>query len=218
MVVAGLGRRAGRLLLARPLLSSQRRGRLEGVRRGVRSALVPGAVLLGVVLSGTLVLQSTEAAFTATTGNGTGWSSGTVVLGADDGGTALFTASGLVPGSTGTRCIRVTYSGTITPSAMRLYATSVTGSLAGYVDFVIERGSGAGNTGNFGSCAGFSGSTIYTGTAAALPTTFATGVGSFSPAPSSFTVYRFTYTVQAGTPSAQQGQSATVTFRWEAQS
>ena len=195
------------------------RERAGSARRGLRSALVPASVLLGVVVSAGLVLQSTEAAFTATTSNNAnGWTSGSVVLGADDGGTALFTATGLVPGSTGTRCIKVTYSGTITASALRLYATSVTGSLAGYVDFTIEKGSGVGNTGSFGSCAGFSGSTIYSGTASALPTTFATGVGSFSPTTGQFAVYRFTYTVQAGTPSAQQGQNATVTFRWEAQS
>ena len=146
------------------------------------------------------------------------WAAGAVTLGDDDNGTALFTATGLLPGSTGSNCIRVTYAGTVT-STVRLFATSVTGSLAGDVDLVVEQGNGAGNTGGFGSCTGFSGTEIYSGTLAAFPTAYGTGRGSFAPtANGQYAVYRFTYTLNASAPTARQGTSAGAAFRWESRS
>ncbi len=193
--------------------------RPRGRSRGrLRLVLAPVAALLGVVMSGTMVVQGTEAAFTGRTGNpGSGWTAGAVTISDDDNGTALFTATGLLPGATGSTCIRVTYSGGVAAS-VRLHA-SVTGSLAPHVDLVVEQGDGVGNTGGFGSCTGFSGLQVYSGTLSAFPTTFAGGSGTFAPTASGqFAVYRFTYTLNAATPSAQQGTTASATFQWESRS
>ncbi len=187
-------------------------------RGRLRLLLTPAAALLGVVLSGTMVVQGTEAAFTGRTTNpGNGWVAGAVTISDDDNGTAVFTVAGVLPGATGSTCIRVTYAGGVAAS-VRLHA-SVTGTLAPHVDLVVEQGSGAGNTGGFGSCTGFSGLQVYSGTLSAFPTTFAGGSGTFAPTASGqFAVYRFTYTHNAATPSAQQGASASATFQWESRS
>jgi len=190
------------------------------VRR--RRVAAGSAVLVGLLLSGVLIMSRTQAAFTGTTANpASSWQAGTVVLGDDDSGAALFSATGLLPGDTASKCIKVSYTGNLT-STVKLYVTSSSGSLAPYVDLVVEQGTGGGNTGTYaGGCGGFSGTTLYSGTVAGFATassTFATGVGTFAPSSSgSFEVYKFTYTLDAATPSAQQAQSATATFQWEAQ-
>src|SRR3712207_7319239 len=43
----------------------------------------------------------------------------------DDSGSAMFTATGLKPGSTGTKCIQVTYGGSLA-AAVKLYVSSST--------------------------------------------------------------------------------------------
>jgi hypothetical protein len=185
-----------------------------------RSVVIGSAALCGLLLTGALIMQRTQAAFTGTTSNSANsWQAGTITLGDDDTGAALFSASDLLPGATGSRCISVTYTADVA-STVKLYVASSSGSLAPYVDLVVEEGSGAGNTGGFGAgCAGFSGASIYTGTLSAFAsasTSHATGVGTFAPAASTdVRVYRFTYTLSAATPSAQQGQSASAVFQWE---
>ena len=80
-----------------------------------RKTLVAAAVPAAFLLSGALVWEASYAAFTDTTSNdNNSWTAGSVTITDNDGGSALFTASGLVPGTTGARCITVTYSGTVT--------------------------------------------------------------------------------------------------------
>jgi hypothetical protein len=178
------------------------------------------AVAAGLATSGVLVVSSTEAAFTARSSNGgNSWTTGVVTLADDDSGQALFTVTNLLPGDTGSKCIRVTYSGTVTAS-VKLFATSVTGTLAPDLRIVVTQGAGGGNVGAFGTCAGgFSGTTIYDGALSAFPTTWAGGLGSFAPTGAGqFTVYRFDYELPSGTPSDRQGRPAAVDFRWESRS
>lgn len=178
------------------------------------------AALFGVLVTGTLVMARTQAAFTASAANpANAWTAGTVTLGDDDSGGALFSAAGLLPGDTGSRCITVTYTGDVT-SSVKLYATTSTGGLGPYVNLVVEEGSGGGNTGSFaGGCTGFSGSTLYSGTMAAFAaakTGFASGVGSFAPSTNgAVKVYKFTWELDPAAPSAVQGTSVTTTFQWE---
>jgi hypothetical protein len=190
-------------------------------RRRAGAVAVATAVAAGLLGSGAFVWQGTNAAFTSTTSNGANnWTAGAVTIGDDDTSQALFTASALVPGSTGSKCIKVTYSGNVT-SAVRLYVASSSGSLASYLDLVVEEGSGVGNVGDFASCGSFSGTTVYSGTLATMASTktaFGSGVGSFAPtAAGQFRVYKFTYTLSASTPDSQQSQSASATFQWESQ-
>lgn len=48
-----------------------------------------------------------------------------------DGGNALFTAAGLVPGSTRTECIDVTYTGSVTTTGTKSHVSSLTDSDGG---------------------------------------------------------------------------------------
>jgi hypothetical protein len=176
-------------------------------------------VTIGMLAASALVWRSSQAAFTATTNNASNsWTAGTVVLTDDDSAAAMFTAVGLIPGSTGQKCIRVTYGGDVT-SAVKMYVSANTGvPMQPYIDLVIEEGTG---TGTFASCTGFtSTSTLYTGTlatAAASNTTYGTGWSTWSPtAATQNRTYRITYTMNAATPDAQQGNTSTATFQWEA--
>jgi len=187
------------------------------VRRDVRAIVL--AVVLGLLASGAMVWQGTSAMFTASTSNAANsWTLGTVTLADDDSAGALFSASGLLPGSTDSNCITVTYSGTVA-TAVKLYASAATdaSSVAQYVDVTIEEGTGGG----FGSCGAFvPSSTIYTGTLSnftSTSTAYGNGVGTWAPSAPGSSVYRISYTLNAATPGNKQGAATTATFQWEAQ-
>lgn len=189
----------------------------------LKAAAVPVALLA----SGALVFQSSSAAFSATTSNpANSWASGSVALTDDDGGTspttgtAMFTATRLKPGSTGTKCIVVTSQGTVA-STLKLYASGVatTQAMSTYLNLNVEEGAG----GSFGSCTGFtSASTTFTGTLAAFAAKadYATAVGAYplTGTPPETRSYRITYTLDAATPNTVQGGTAAATFVWETQS
>jgi hypothetical protein len=164
-----------------------------------------------------LVVTKTRAAFDATTQNGSNaFSAGTVTLTDDDSGTAMFNATTMKPLDTVVHCITVTYSGTITPAAIRMHATVGGTGADAYLNLTVEDGSG----GSFGSCTGFSASsTLYNGTLngfVAAHSNWATGLAVWNPSttPSSHTL-RFTATLQDN--NAAQGLTATAVFTWEAQ-
>jgi hypothetical protein len=119
-----------------------------------RAILGFGAAPLAILLAGGLVWQSSYAAFTATTRSaGNSWSAGAVTLTDDDRGAAAFTATELVPGSTGTKCIVVTSTATV-PGEVRSYVTNLSTSgaaLADRITFKLEAGTG----GSFNDCTGF---------------------------------------------------------------
>jgi hypothetical protein len=175
-------------------------------------------ILGGLFTSLTLVWGASGATFTSSTSSsGNSWSAGTVTIGDDDTGTAMFALTNLIPGSTGSRCIVVSYSGSVAAD-IKLYTTaaSSTGTLGSYLDVTVEQGTG----GSFaGGCGAFvSASTIFTGTLtvfAATVTNFSTGIGTFTPAGSGQTsVYKVTYTLQDN--NAAQGLSGGIGFSWEA--
>lgn len=182
---------------------------------GIRLRRGAGALLAFAVLgAGWLVWDASQAAFTRTTANnGNSWTAGQVTL-SNDAATAMFTASGLVPGSTDSRCITVTYAGNVA-AGVKLYATNYTGTLGPYLNLTVEMGTG----GSFGSCTGFSPtSTVYNGTLDGFRTTatgYGNGVGAFSASAGTSRVYKFTYTLQ--NDDAAAGLTATCGFTWEAQ-
>ncbi len=108
------------------------------VRRLVRQLLalasaVPGgaAVPVGLIVTSLLVWQTSYAAFTATTSNGTNsFASGTVSFGANDPTSAMFTTSDyLRPGTTASsgsviKCLRVRYTGVI-PAQIKIYGSAI---------------------------------------------------------------------------------------------
>ncbi|WFR66847.1 hypothetical protein P9139_19790 [Curtobacterium flaccumfaciens] len=99
-----------------------------------------------MLAAGLAVSTASYSAFSATSSNDAdNWSMGSVALNNDAANGALFSASNLKPGSTGTNCIAVTSSGSLA-SAVRLYATNVqqTKALASYVTLQVKQGSGGG--------------------------------------------------------------------------
>jgi hypothetical protein len=172
-----------------------------------------------------LVWQSSHAAFSAATDSPTSnWTSGTLSLTDDDASSALFTAAGLRPGASGTKCIVVTSSATLA-SAVKLYGTtySTTNAVGSYVNLVIDEGDGGSfSTSGPASCSGFTfASNDFTGTLASFAasrTSFANGLSSWAPGSSTDSkTFRFAYSVDAATPNSAQGGSAAVGFTWEAQ-
>jgi hypothetical protein len=197
---------------------------LFGRVRGARRRTVVGGLVAAVLVTGTVVAASF--AFSAGSSNpGNSVTLGTVSIGDNDSGTALFNASGMHPtggtANAGTRCIHVNYTGSV-PSTVHLYG-STTGALAQYLDLTVTRGSGV--TGTGGSCTGFVadvGPALYpTGLLSSYPSNYASGIADAS---SSWTNgdgghdYQIHVAVHPGTTGAQmEAQTATVQFIWEAQ-
>lgn len=187
-------------------------------RRSVRLAVGLGTVV-GVLAGTTLVWQTSSATFSDSTSSGGGWSAGSVTVSDDDAGRAVFSTEQdglLVGGQSVTRCIKVTYTGSIVSGTqLRLYAAA-SGALAGNLDLVVDEGAG----GSFGDCAGFAATTagLYSGTLAGFAadaSSFATGVAAWSPASTpQARSYRFTITVR-NVPAAQNATVAG-SFTWEA--
>ena len=171
-----------------------------------------------VLLTAAFIVTASLAAFSDTTDNsGNTWSAGTVILTDDDPGSAMFTVIDMAPLAPVTKCIVVTYSGSLVPADVNLWGVSGGDGLDVYLDVTVEEGSG----GTFASCAGFTpiGPAIFTGTLASFAgthTDFASGAGAWNPAvnPESRT-YQFTVTLQDN--NGAQGLNATATFTWEAQ-
>lgn len=172
-----------------------------------------GTALLLVVL---FTVSRSRAAFTTTTANtGNSLATGTVVLTDDDTGSAMFSVTGMSPGTPVSECIAVSYAGSLLPAPVRLYG-STTGALDTYLDTTIEVGTG----GSSATCTGFvASSTPFTGTLEAFSATnldWASGLSVFTAAanPTSRTV-RITFAVQ--NDPAAQGLSSTVDFVFESQ-
>jgi hypothetical protein len=182
------------------------------------------AIPAALIASGFVISEASYAAFSSTTVNPTNnWTAGTVALSDDDANTALFTATALKPGSTGTKCIVVTSTGSLA-STVKLYGTgaATTNALSSSINLVVTQGTGGSNA----SCTGFtalsSGSGLYSGTLAAFGTAntnFSNGLGNWAPtgSASETRTYQFTYTVDAAAPNSAQAGTATVGFTWEAQ-
>src|SRR3712207_5736468 len=139
-----------------------RGGRSAGARvhrrgRSLNSRVIQlGALALSFVAISVLVVTSSRAAFVAQSDNVTNQVSAAAVdLTDTDGGTAMFSnVTGLMPGSPQDRCIDVTYTGTVDPTAVLLYSSGApTGTLAPYLDLTVEVGSDP--TPNFRDCTGF---------------------------------------------------------------
>jgi hypothetical protein len=187
---------------------------------GTTLRLMAAAVPVGVLLSGVLVWQSSHAAFTAQTANpSNSWSSGTVALADNDSDTALFSATGLKPGTYPARCIHVTYGGTLAAD-VKMYAASaqVTGDLRPHLTLTIDVETISG-TPVFGTCSTAVTSTrIYSGTLADLPTThggWSNGAGTWAATQGQTRQYRLAYTV--ADDNQAQGKTADAVFTWEAQ-
>jgi hypothetical protein len=182
------------------------------------------AIPAALAVSGLVVAQASSSAYSATTVSPTSnWASGTVALTDDDANAAAFTVTNARPGSSGSRCLVVTSSGTL-PSQVRIYGANGTGAtnLGAYLDLTITQGTG----GSFGSCTGFtplaSGAEVFHGNLVTFGTTrtgYANGVGGWNPtgaAPESRT-YKLSYVISPDAPNDTMGGTAGGDIVFEAQ-
>jgi hypothetical protein len=202
---------------------SDSRPSVAGRRRGGRSlnslAIQLSAFALTFILIALLVVTSSRAAFVAQNDNSTNQvTSAAIALTDTDSGTAMFNGvTNLMPGAPVERCIDVTYTGTVDPTAVRLYANAApTGTLTPYLNVTIQVG--ADNTPVFGDCTGFtSSSTLYSGalsTFASTHTSHDLGLTTWNPIGSPETrTFRFEISVQDNTAAA--GKTSTFGFSWE---
>src|SRR5947208_2299389 len=98
----------------------EQRARHRGRRRGGRRLML-AAIPLGMLASGAMVYQASNAAFTAQTTSNAAFTTGTVVL--TNSASAGITITGVKPGTAGNQCVDVTYSGNL-PANVKLYLTN----------------------------------------------------------------------------------------------
>jgi hypothetical protein len=182
-------------------------------------ALQFSALALAFILVALLVVTSSRQAFVAQNDNTTNQVTAAAVnLTDNDSSTAMFAnVTGLMPGTNVDRCITVTYTGSIDPTAVLLYASGApTGTLAPYLDLTVDMGAATADP--FRDCTSFvSSSTLYAGTLSAFATGhagYATGVSTWDPAGSPET-RTFRFRLQVEDNQAAQGLTATFGFSWE---
>ena len=177
------------------------------------------AVGAGLLAMSLLVVTGSRAAFNATTSNDTNtFAAGTVVLADDDAGSVMFNLTGMKPGDTSTRCVNVSYTGSLAAD-VRLYGTVGGTGLATYLTTVVDIGTGA-TGGAAMDCTGFvSSSNLHNDTLAAFGTAhtdFSNGLGGYAGVTGPVTrSYQMTVTLLDD--NAAQGKAASATFTWEAQ-
>jgi Camelysin metallo-endopeptidase len=167
---------------------------------------------------------ATFSAFSSTTANsGNTFDAGSVVLGDNDLGAAMYTVSNQKPGQSTVKCIKLTYTGTL-DADVKLYTTTSVNASAQYIDLVVEKGTS--DTSTFPNCGTFSSqSTLYTGTLANFASTknsYANGIAAYPGSATKWVandalVYRFTVSVQDSN-SAQGASSGSHAFTWQANS
>jgi hypothetical protein len=164
--------------------------------------------------------------FTATTQNaGNEISTGTVALTDNDAGSALYNVTGARPTDTVTKCIKVSYSGSL-PSNVHLYSPSTPGALAQYIDMTVTQGTQA--TSTFPDCTGFTADAtgqIYSGTLQSFEQTrssYSNGIDVDPAGQSTWSsgnnlVFKVQATLRSTTPDTAQSSSTGVhSFIWEA--
>jgi hypothetical protein len=176
---------------------------------------------------GSLAAMGVFGAFSATTTNaGNTITAGTVTIADNDAGAAMYSIANAKPGESVSRCIKVTYTGSV-DADVHIYTTSTIGSLGQYVDLTVTPGTQT--TSTFPSCTGFtpdSGGAIYTGTLqnfGSAKGSYANGVvdnpgtSATKWVASDSVVYQVTATLQSSAPDVAQGLTTGAhTFTWEA--
>jgi hypothetical protein len=192
-------------------------------RRRLPVGWIVGAVAALAVV-GVATLTTTRAAFTASTGNtGSSFAAGTVNLTDDDANSVMFNLTDMVPGSTQSRCVKVTYAGV--PANVHLYgvvgSTATAGNLAPHLTTTIEEGTSGAKATTF-DCTNFAATSTVHGPNLTLAdfatkTDFTNGIPVFGGAPTGNAVRNYRITVTLKDENAAQGKNANATFTWEAQ-
>lgn len=196
----------------------------SGVHRATRRRAAALIATLAVMLSGWMIWRPLYASFTAPAGMpGSQVRTGMVGLGSP--ANAIISVTGAIPGSFGSGCVRITYTGSLTGN-VRLYQApaGIAGTgLAPYLTLQVKQGSGAN-----ADCSDFvAAATVYNPTGLADTTKtvsafgaassgYATGVDNWTAATSDTRTYEFNWQLQDD--NAAESLTASLTFTWEAQS
>ncbi len=183
----------------------------------LRTLLIIGAASAAAVFG-------TFSAFSATTDNaGNRLKTGDVDISDNDAASPLYLDLAAKPGQTFSKCIKVTYSGSL-DADVKLYSSAV-GALGDYVDLTITPGTQASSTGL--SCTGFtadSSGPIFNGELDDFAATYSSWSNGLVDGPGSATywtsgqsvAYRFDVTIQ-NVAAAEGLDTNAHTFTWEAQ-
>ena len=207
-----------------------------GIRLGVA-----GTVALAVLIAVGLVWHRSYAALQLETTNaGNSWIAGTVSIGDDRPGSALFTLPTVKPdsGATtlsppaggaflaghpstgGSTCVRVTHTGSL-PADVRLYAAVTTAGLGRFLLFAIDTGTSTA-TGPDPTCSGYQRTGLLLGSPGAVldavPTDYRTGYPWDGVVPGASRWYRLSWLLPADIANTAQGQHVEASFTWEARS
>ena len=129
-----------------------------------RHKLLASALVVGVL--GTVAAGGVFGLFSATTQNaGNEISTGSVALSDNDNGSAMFNVTNAKPGDSWTRCIKVTYGGSL-PADVHLYLKEGSGPLGQHLSMRMRQGTQLNSA--FPSCPGFTPDGSAGGTGIAL--------------------------------------------------
>jgi predicted ribosomally synthesized peptide with SipW-like signal peptide len=183
------------------------------------------ATLIVVGAIGGLAAFGTFSAFSSTTSNpGNEFTAGTVSIGDNDAGSALYSFTNAKPGDSVTKCINVTYTGSL-DSDVKLYVPEAIGSLGSNVNLTITPGTQS--SPSFPSCTGFtpaSGGSIFSGTLSAFASahnSWANGLATSPSGASKWTtsnnvVYQVTAQLDPSVSGSGGGTTGTHSVTWEA--
>jgi predicted ribosomally synthesized peptide with SipW-like signal peptide len=185
-------------------------------------------VIRTVVVAGVLCSLASIATFSAFSSQadnpGNTVTAGTVALADNDSGTALYSMAAAKPGDAVTKCIKVSYTGTLDAS-VKFYSPSAIGTLGQYVNLKIEPGTQSGAPAA-GDCTGYTadGGNLFNAALNTMPTTYAAGLADNPGTTATKWVngdsvaYRVTATLAASAPDAAQGlTTGSHVLRWESQ-
>src|SRR3712207_1552569 len=146
--------------------TTARRHRTQGAEPPMSRTKTVLRSLLAIGAAGAVAAFGTFSAFSSTTSNPSNQiAAGTVALGDNDLGAAMYNVAGAKPGDVVEKCIKVSYTGTL-DADVKLYVADTVGPLGQYLDLTVTPGTQA--TSTFPDCAGFTadGAPIYSGTLA----------------------------------------------------
>lgn len=175
--------------------------------------ILSSALVVGVL--GSVSALGVFGLFSATTQNsGNEVTAGTVAISDNDGGQSMFNVVNAKPGDTWTRCIKVTYTGSLQAS-VHMYLKDAVGTLAPYLNLAIVQGTQASPT--FPGCNGFTpdatGTDFQGPVVSPVPGSYDAGLPVLPPGGAtawqtgSTLVFQFTMTLDPSTPDSLQGSN-----------
>jgi predicted ribosomally synthesized peptide with SipW-like signal peptide len=191
--------------------------RREG-RKGL--ATLAAALVIGLVAGG-----ATWSAFNSQTQNSANsFTTGTVTITDNDASAAMFTVPSIRPGVPVSKCIKVTYTGSLS-SGVKIYGAATAGTgLDQYLQMTVTRGTVS--SGAFGDCTNFTADAtnynalgagvLYSGLMSGFPATQAAGVTDPTGAWATSESHWYMFTVDVQDSSSAEGKSVTETFTWDA--